>query len=626
VLAVVLTGLCGLWIRQAEIVVLSTQISESIPAVPGLASLVLLLPVNAVLRRLPWVRPLSRGELLAIFLFVTIAASMMGPGILRYLLASITAPFYFPSSGISAIRAHFPAWVVPGDVEMIRRLYESAPDGRVPWEAWAPTGLIWGGFFVSLWICLYSMMALFYRAWAEDERLTFPLAFLPMEMTGSGGRSGFFRNPLMWAGFALSALYNGVNILYALNPSFPSFGKLVDLAPAFPDAPWSAMKPLEFHFRPEMIGLGYLVSTEVSLTVWLSFLVEKLAAVYGVATGYPTGQLPYLQEQGIGAYLVLAGVVIWLSRRHLMTAWRLAINGQRQAGPEGITYRAAFTGLLAGGAAVWWFLSATGMASWVALAYLAVVLAVALVYGRLRGEAGVPLVWLFPYYQQKGVFLYTFGSHPFLASGQGTLPAWGLYAVLARGYFPAMTGYQVEAMEIARRAGLSPRRIAFALLLAVAVGWGVGWYDHLTPYYHHGAQQLRGGIWGTALAVPEYQNAVKFEVSPRLPDEPRIWSTGVGGVVALGLTLLRLRFAAFPLHPLGYAMTCSYGSLIWGSFFVVWLLKSLALRYGGMAFYRRTIPFFLGFALGHFGIAGILWGLAGAWTGEAVRGYQVWFG
>ncbi len=92
------------------------------------------------------------------------------------------------------------------------------------------------------------------------------------------------------------------------------------------------------------------------------------------------------------------------------------------------------------------------------------------------------------------------------------------------------------------------------------------------------------------------------------------------------LTFLHLRFTSFPLHPLGYAMTCSYGSLIWGSFFIVWLLKSLMLRYGGMKLYRQTIPFFLGFALGHFAVAGILWGLTGVWTGEAVKGYAVWFG
>ena len=68
------------------------------------------------------------------------------------------------------------------------------------------------------------------------------------------------------------------------------------------------------------------------------------------------------------------------------------------------------------------------------------------------------------------------------------------------------------------------------------------------------------------------------------------------------------------------------GSLIWFSFLVVWMLKSLALRYGGMAFYRRLVPFFLGLALGHFAVAGILWGLMGGLSGDAVQGYSVFFG
>jgi hypothetical protein len=181
-------------------------------------------------------------------------------------------------------------------------------------------------------------------------------------------------------------------------------------------------------------------------------------------------------------------------------------------------------------------------------------------------------------------------------------------------------------MELARRASIRPERVALALFIAVALGWCVGWYNHLTPYYEHGAQQLRGGIWGEWISRPEYQAAATYPHTPRLPEEARVAATGVGAGVTVVLSLLRLRFAGFPLHPLGYAISCSYGSLAWGPFLMVWVLKSLALRYGGMAFYRRTIPFFLGLALGHFAVAGIFWGLLGAWTGEAVQGYPVFFG
>ncbi|HEV2471829.1 MAG TPA: DUF6785 family protein, partial [Chthonomonadales bacterium] len=72
-LSVVFTVLSALWVRQAEIVVLSTQISESVPAIPGLTALVFLVLVNFVLRKLGVRRVLSRAEIVVVFLFVTVA-------------------------------------------------------------------------------------------------------------------------------------------------------------------------------------------------------------------------------------------------------------------------------------------------------------------------------------------------------------------------------------------------------------------------------------------------------------------------------------------------------------------------------------------------------------------------
>ncbi len=616
--------------RQAEILVLSTQITESVPAIPGLAALILLLPLNALLRRWGRFRPLARGEMIVIFLFVCVSSAVMGVGVTQFLFALLTTPFYFKEDGIPNSRPYLPRWLAPHDPEVLRQLYERAPDGQVPWRVWIPPGLVWLAFFLTLWIALYCLMALFYRAWAEDERLAFPLVALPLELTGGdNGQGRFFRSPLMWAGFSAAACYNLINIAHAFNPAFFSFGKSFPIDEFFAAPPWDAIKPLVFHLRPELIGLGYLVSTEISLTVWVSYAVLKLSSVYAAGRGVTSGLMPYEKEQGIGAYLTLAVLLLWLSRRHLRNAWRGKANpsGEPSGGLEdGKVARRMIGGLLAGFAALWAFLVLAGMAGWVALLYLALVFAVALVYGRLRAETGVPLIWLFPFYMQKNALLYLFGSQPFLASGKATLPVWALFTFLARGYFPALTGYQVEAMEITRRLRLSAPRVALALVLAVGVGVAVGWFNHLTPYYQYGAQQLRGGIWGSWIAGPEYAAAAKYTVTPQRPDPPRIGAMFAGGCIVFLLWLCRLRFAGFAFHPLGYAMTCSYGSLIWSSFFIVWLLKSLALRWGGRQFYRASVPFFLGLALGHFATAGIFWGLIGAWSGDAVQGYPVFFG
>ena len=51
------------------------------------------------------------------------------------------------------------------------------------------------------------------------------------------------------------------------------------------------------------------------------------------------------------------------------------------------------------------------------------------------------------------------------------------------------------------------------------------------------------------------------------------------------------------------------------AFLVAWLLKGLVLRYGGMGFYRRVLPYFLGLILGDY-IVPLLWAIAGVITGQ----------
>jgi hypothetical protein len=625
--ALTLSGLCGAWVRQAEIVVLATQITESVPAIPGLASLVLLLVANAILARLPfmhalpWLRPFSRAELLIIFLVVTIATSMMGVGVMRFLIALMTAPFYFDVPDKELTRQALPHWLMPHDLEVIRRLYEGDPLGRIPWHAWWMPMLAWTGFFLALWVTLYCLSALFYRAWALEERLAFPAVMLPLELTGDAesGLPALFRNRVMWAGFLLAAVYNGFNIMHAWYPSFPAIGKNFNLGEALNNPPWSALRPLTLEFRPELIGLGYLVATDVSFSIWTFFLLLKAEAFVATLYGHPPGAMPYPQEQGIGAYLLLGLLFAAGAVRRLLTrrgAARAAAPGERRAA----------LGVLVGTVAVVGFAWAAGMALWVAAAYIGIILLVALVYARIRGEVGVPLLWLFPFYMPKNVLLYTLGSTPFANSGPATLPVFALFTFLARGYFPAMIGYQIESMEISRRAGLNSRAITAAVLLALGAGFAFGWYFHLQPYYEYGAQYLRGGIWGSGMARQEYTWASDWTHSPRSVDHQRIWATATGAGLAGALVVLRQQWLGFPLHPLGYAMSCSYGSLIWWPFLLVWLLKTLVLRYGGMRLYRQTVPAFLGFAIGHYAVAGIFWGLVGAFSGDAVRGYGVWFG
>jgi hypothetical protein len=609
-ISLILTLFTGVWVRQSEIRVLATQITESVPAIPALTALVLLVPVNLLLRRLsrsvPWIRPLAQAELLTIFLFVGVAGTMMGIGVVQFLIALLGTVFYQSTAVSSELWPHLPRWLMPTDPVIMRQLYERAPDGQVPWDKWLLPGVCWLGFFVVFAWTLSSLMRLFYTAWSEDERLSFPLVSLPLEMTENA--DSFYKNRLMWLGFGLAACYNGVNILHALVPSIPPIGKSWPLLPTDIAAPWDALSPLTLHLRPEIIGLGFQVSTEVSLTIWLGFLLIKLAAVMARGAGYEPGGL-YTMQQGMGAYIVLAIMLTWSARKRIAaqsnTAWRLLAG----AGLSGA------------------FLVGAGIAPWVAGVFVVVVLAVALVYGRIRAQTGVPMIWLFPYQMPKDVMLYTLGGAPFGAAGPTTAAAWTLFAFLSRGYFAtAIAGYQIEGMEIARRERIPIRNVMITILLAVGLGFGVGWYHHLESYYRFGALHLRGDIWGGSIAANEVQMALNLLHSPPPPDLTRIAASGAGGLTVFVLSFLSLRFVGFPLSAVGYAMTCCFGGVLWFSFLVIWIIKVSLLRYGGMRLYKQAIPLFTGLALGHFATAGIFWGLVGAFSGEAVQGYNVYFG
>jgi hypothetical protein len=179
---------------------------------------------------------------------------------------------------------------------------------------------------------------------------------------------------------------------------------------------------------------------------------------------------------------------------------------------------------------------------------------------------------------------------------------------------------------LGQRGGVSKGGVFRILLSAIGFGVLCSFFFHLTTYYSHGAVGLRGGLWGASEAQAQYAALWQSVQMPVPPDVPRIIATLSGGALLTALTIVRGRFFGFPFHPLGYAMACSYGELLWGPLLLTWTIKSLLLHYGGHKAYLAALPGFLGFALGHFVVAGAIWGTLGAALGGPFLRYGVWFG
>jgi hypothetical protein len=83
-----------------------------------------------------------------------------------------------------------------------------------------------------------------------------------------------------------------------------------------------------------------------------------------------------------------------------------------------------------------------------------------------------------------------------------------------------------------------------------------------------------------------------------------------GGAITWVLSILRVRFLWWPLHPLGYALTgtfqVGYANKMLFSIFLGWAFKSLALRFGGAKGFRLLRGAALGLILGDLLMGGIL--------------------
>jgi hypothetical protein len=519
--------------------------------------------------------------------------------------------------------------------EAIRQLYEGSESGGIPWRFWTTPILGWLGLFLALWLVMMCLTVLFRRQWAEKEKLVYPLLYLPLEVTeGVQSKalvSEFFRNRIMWIGFIVAVLYNLSNIANAYNPSIMTIGKYYDIGRLFTERPLSSLQPMQLHYRPEMIGFGYLVSTEVALSVWVFYLFLKLQSLVAMTAGLEIAGFPFAPEQSTGAYVALALALAWIARAHLADVGRKAFGMAPEVrdDDEPMSYRLVVFGGLASLAGVLVWMIAAGMAPWLAIVYTALILMVALVYTRIRAEVGVPLIWMFPYFGHYKAIKYFTNSRLLLHNNEWrSATIFTTLVFLSRGYFPSLMGYQAESYRLCQEVGIKPRHMSWALILALVVGFLVGVWLHLRSYYAFGAGGLRAlEGWGAGISKAEYELLTGYAKAASPADMPRALATVAGLVQAFVLTGVRMVFLKFPLHPLGLAMATSYGDLVWGTFFIVWLVKSIVVRLGGMRGYRQLIPGFIGLALGHFFTAGVVYDLFGTFgQAEWYQRYGVWFG
>ena len=112
----------------------------------------------------------------------------------------------------------YPDYLAPRDPRVILQWFEGSPADRIPWDAWLPFVAWWGSFSLLMVAAMMAIAGFFRRQWAESERLTYPMIFLPLEITG-GFEGSVVRQRLLPQPadvgrlLGLAALFNGWHIL-----------------------------------------------------------------------------------------------------------------------------------------------------------------------------------------------------------------------------------------------------------------------------------------------------------------------------------------------------------------------------------------------------------------------------
>lgn len=592
------------------------------------AALFALVLLTKAMRRVAPRYALQPAEIAVVYCMWLMTAMLSSRGLMEDLLPTLVGVNYYANPGNRWEQLFFPyipAWAVPWDPGggihqfSANAFYEGLREGeRLPWLLWVGPLSRWLLLVAAIYTAFLCLSAILRRQWSDNERLSYPLVQLPVEMVREAPGSasgGFFSNPLTWIGFAIPTLLFAVNGLHNWNPALPSINVEISINNYFTHRPWSDITFFVAYISPGSVGFFYLLPVELLLSFWLFHVLAKVQDLVFSALAFPPISTPhgsgngYMDYQTAGAYFMLVIYLGSVALPHLKAALRRAVSRKGAAGEEEmIPYRGAVWGVVVGlGLAVFW-LRELGMNVFFAIFVIVVYFFVeAIVMARGCTEAGLPM--------SEGCFTPMDISAlviPKMALGPKNLTASAFFDAMftrdLRGL--VLTGF-LDGQKLGDELGVRRRTLPYVFGIAILAAIPMAAAMQLWIPYHRGATSMYSyTYWGNNIQFFKENGAFLQGESEHLAGG--LISFIAGGAITAGLALMRVRYVGWPLHPLGYALSTSWTTMVfWFPMLVAWVIKSVVVRYGGMRLYSRARPLFLGMIFGEFTSA-VMWTLIAA--------------
>lgn len=574
--------------------------------------LLVLVIVNLILKKVAPRWALTQAEFVTLYVMLMIASALAGHDSLQLGLPAMSHPFWFATkenNWAGQFHRYLPKWLTISNLDILKGFYDGNDSLYRPavFFTWLKPVFWWCVFIVALGTVGMCMTIIMRKQWTENERLSFPIVQLPMAVTQDGGNVEFFKNRLLWIGIAIGAgidILNGLAAFYPNVPMIPVRHDAVDLNNFIASQPWKSIGWTPRPLYPFIIALGFLLPLDLSFSVWFFYLFRKLQQVLLFVYPFPDlPKMPYFAQQSFGAWLTYFGFAIWMARGHLKGVYNQVMGraGGVDDSDEPISYRMAVGGIILGSLFLFWFTIRAGMSIYAVVPFFAIYLLISIGISRLRAELGPPAHEMANGMDAGNIMATVVGTK---ALGPGTLAIIPLmYWFTGRGYRTNIMPCQLESFRMANQAKASPRRLAWAMMIALGFGALSTYWAGLHLQYTIGAKpggmvDHNWGQWG--------------ELSNRLanPTGPDLVGFGImigASVFTAWLFFMRQIFAWWPFHPAGYALSMAFGvEYYWSCLVISSVLKWAVMRWGGLRIYRRLLPVVFGVILGEY-MVGAFW-------------------
>jgi len=596
------------------------------PAAIGV--LLALILANSLVKRMGPKLGLSPAELAAIYVMMVCACLLSSFGLAAQLLPNLAGANYFADGqnewGKTLLR-HLPKWLVPFDPKgpdkqfVAKAYYEGLRQGeRIPWGDWLIPLAAWTALALLLMFLMACLATLLRRQWVDNEKLSFPLVQLPLEMVEGGSYRIEKDRKLLLLGGLVPFLFHSLNGLHGIFPNVPGIRSIIVLNEYVVGKPWSDVMFTPIAVTFSVIGFAYLLPLDVSFSMWFFLLFFRFQDVVGSLMGYQYDGMPlypahyFIGYQAAGAAVAVCVSMLWLARPHLRLVWERVRTGRQEGidANEMMPYRTAFIGGTVSFALIIVWCNLAGLNLLVAaFMMICFIFFVVIVMTRCVAEIGLLML--------QGLFrpmdLWAVGAARASLGAANLAPLALLNGIFMRDPRNLMPVF-MDGMKLSDGVKLKKSSLGFGIALAIPSAALIAYAIHLWIVYRYGAIRLNSWFFMTNPTL-YFGEAKAILVSPKQFDIRAPGFFAVGLLFTFFLYFMRARFWWWPFHPLGYAMGAAWPIMVyWSAFFVGWFVKSRVIKYGGIRAFRTFRPFFIGLILGEF-LAAILWATLSAILG-----------